>query len=71
MNETTKRYIISSVTTFLAVFLTTLGAQLQVSGGIEFTQAFFFGAVIIASRAGVKSVVENLPLLGNKMTGDK
>ena len=61
MNPTIKRYILSSATTFLAVFFTTVGAQLTLSGGqMELNYAFFVSLFMIAVRAGVKGMMEAL-----------
>lgn len=68
MNETTRRYLTSSLTTFVATFLTVLGAQISMAGTVEFTFAFWSGLAILAVRAGVKAVLEQIPTLGS---GDK
>ena len=64
MNDTMKRYLVSSLTTFLAVFLTTVGAQISTIGQVEFTYAFFISIVLIGIRAATKAVVESIPTLG-------
>ena len=64
MNDTMKRYLVSSLTTFLAVFLTTVGAQIGTIGQVEFTYAFFISIVLIGIRAATKAVVESIPTLG-------
>lgn len=56
-----RRYALSSLTTFLAFFLLSLGTQLQMAGEMEFTSSFFFGMISVAVRAGVKAVVEMMP----------
>lgn len=61
MNDTTKRYIISSVTTFLTAFFLTLASQFA-TGALTvetLNVAFVLSLIAIASRAGVKAVVES------------
>ena len=65
MNDTTKRYLVSSLTTFLATFLTTIGAQISMAGQVEFTFAFWAGVAIVAVRVATKAVVEAIPTLGS------
>lgn len=60
MNDTIKRYLISAVTTFLAVFLTTIGLQLQNGAPIALTSSFVISLLLVGVRAGTKAVVENL-----------
>lgn len=60
MNDTIKRYLTSAVTTFLAVFLTTVGLQLQSGAPIAFTSSFLISLVLVGTRAGTKAVVESL-----------
>lgn len=59
MNDTIKRYLISSTTTFLATFFGSLALQFQ-NGGMYFTGAFVLSLLAIAARAGIKAVVEGL-----------
>ena len=59
MNDTLKRYIISSVTTFLTIFLGSLSIQLASGASMELTSSFVLGLVSIAGRAAVKGVVES------------
>lgn len=65
MNDTLRRYLVSSLTTFLAVLLTTLGAQITLAGTVEFNFAFWAGVLTIAVRAATKAVVEAIPTLGS------
>lgn len=65
MNPTIQRYLVSSLTTFLSMFLTVLGAQIAMAGTVEFTFAFWAGIAIIAVRAGTKAVVEAIPTFGS------
>ncbi len=65
MNDVTRRYLVSSLTTFIAMFATTVGAQLTLAGTVEFTFAFWAGVITIAVRAAIKAVVESIPLLGS------
>lgn len=66
MNEALRRYLVSSLTTFLATFFTVIGAQLMATNSIEFTWPFIVSIVLIAARAAVKAVVEAIPVLGGK-----
>lgn len=65
MNETFKRYLVSSLSTFLATFLSVLGAQISMAGHVEFTFAFWSGIAIVAVRAATKAVVEAIPTFGS------
>lgn len=58
MNVTIKRYILSSVSTFSAMFFMSLGLQITNGGGIQLTGAFILSVLTVAIRAGVKAVVE-------------
>lgn len=57
LNPTTKRYLLSSLTTFVTVGAATLAAQLS-SGTIEWTSSFWVAIVIVVVRAGFKAVIE-------------
>jgi hypothetical protein len=57
MNPTLKRYVLSSLTTFITVGIMTLALMLE-AGPIEWTAAFWFAALMTAARAGVKAAVE-------------
>lgn len=59
MNPTLKRYVLSSLSTFITVELATVSLQLS-AGGIEWTWAFWFSVGMVAFRAGVKAVIEAL-----------
>lgn len=62
MNPTIQRYVISSITTFAAMFLVTLGTQLTV-GTLDIQHiggATIVSLLAVAFRAGVKAVVESL-----------
>lgn len=65
LNPTVKRYLVSTLTTFLSVFLTTLGAQIAVAGTIEPTFAFAVSVLMVAARAGIKAAVEAVPTFGS------
>lgn len=58
MNPTIKRYLISSVTTFVAAFCIAIAAQLKAGVPMEFTTSVLFAVISVAGRAGVKAVVE-------------
>lgn len=60
MNPTLKRYLVSSIVTFVATFLGTI--SLQLSGGlpVEITAPVILGILGIALRAAVKVVIESL-----------
>ena len=60
MNDTMKRYIVSSVTTFLTAFFGVLAIQLGSGVPLELTWTFVFGVASVAARAGVKAVVESI-----------
>lgn len=65
MNSTLRRYLVSSLTTFLTSFLGILALQISAAGTVEFTYAFWFGVITIAARAAIKAVVEAVPTLGS------
>lgn len=64
MNETLRRYLVSSLTTFLTMFFSVLAMQITAAGSIEFTSAFWIGVLSVAARAAVKAVIEAVPTLG-------
>lgn len=53
-----KRYTISSLVTFCAVFFTSVGAELHLYGETEVTGSIVAGIVITAARAGFKALTE-------------
>lgn len=57
MNPTLKRYLLSSLTTFITVAAATLSVQLS-AGVVQWTWAFWFSVIIVVVRAGIKAVVE-------------
>lgn len=59
MNETQRRYLISSLVTFLTTAIVTIGLMLE-QGPVEWTGAFLFSVLMVAARAGVKAVVQKL-----------
>lgn len=59
-NNTIKRYVISSTITFLTVFLTMLASNIGTLDVSNITSAGVIGIVMVAARAGLKSVVEKL-----------
>lgn len=67
MNETLKRYLVSSITTFCAMFFSTLA--LQLTAGAITPETLTLNALIsvgaVAVRAGIKAVVEAVPTLGS------
>lgn len=67
MNDTVKRYLLSSVSTFVSSALTVLAIQVSSGSTIEWTATWWLAAVLVAARAGVKSVVERM----SGTTGDK
>ncbi len=58
MSKTTKRYLISSLITFLSMFLLTIGAQLSTISVETITVSSVFGILAVAVRAGVKALAE-------------
>lgn len=60
MNNTLKRYLISSGVTFASAFLMTLGLQLQSGVSVQLTLPIVLGFVLVGLRAGVKAVAELL-----------
>lgn len=64
MNPTVKRYIVSSITTFITVFITTAGLFVAAEGTVVWDVSFWSALLVAAARAGVKAVVEALPNAG-------
>ncbi len=57
-NPTIKRYLLSSLTTFLTAFFGSLAIQIGNGTGLQFTGAFVLSLLAIAVRVAVKAVVE-------------
>lgn len=66
MSDELKVKLISAANTFLATFVVAVGVSIQ--GGIEWTGAFWFSAIIMAARVALKEVINQfLPVrLGGK-----
>lgn len=64
MNPIIQKYLVSSLITFVAMFLTTLGAQLTLVHGADLNYAFIVSLVLVAARAASKAVLESIPTLG-------
>lgn len=60
LNATLKRYLLSSLTTFLGSFCTVVGLQLSAGLPTQLTATFFYSILAVAIRAGIKAVVEGL-----------
>jgi hypothetical protein len=58
MNPTIKRYLISSLTTFLATFLIVGGVAIQNGAADTLTASALVAIIMTAFRAAVKAVVE-------------
>ena len=58
MNETLKRYLWSSLQTFLAVFLTTLGALISTLDWANISWAAIFSIGAVALRTAIKAAIE-------------
>ena len=58
MSETTKRYLISSLVTFLGGFLTVILAQIDAITIDSFYNGALIGILFAAVRTGVKSLIE-------------
>lgn len=56
MNPILKEHLISASQTFVATFLSVLGATLA-NGDILWTSAFWSGLLLVAVRAGIKEVI--------------
>jgi len=59
MKETIKRYVYSSLITFVATFVAVAVPQL-LDGNFEWTTSTLVGVLLVAVRLGVKAVWENL-----------
>lgn len=59
MNPTLKRYLLSSLTTLVATFLSLLAMQIN-NGGIQWTVTFWVTAAMVALRGAVKALTEGL-----------
>ena len=59
MNPTTKRYLLSSATTFISVGVATLAVQLSAANPIMWTTTFWAAIGITVLRAAFKAVVES------------
>ncbi len=68
MNQTLKRYLISSATTFVTAFLISVGAQLTMANisPSNLGWGIVISIAVAGLRAGVKAVMESL----TGMTGD-
>lgn len=66
LNDNQKAWVASSIQTFVATFLTVIAST--VSGGIEWTSAFWIGLVITGARAAIKAIFQQtaIPILGGK-----
>lgn len=60
MNPTVKRYLVSSVTTFVTMFIISIAAFVADAGSVEWTSAFWFAGITTGIRAAFKAVVESL-----------
>ena len=60
MNETLKRYLISSATTFIAVFALALLPEISDFTLESFKSGAVFGVIVTALRAGLKAGIEML-----------
>ena len=58
MNETMKRYIVSSVVTFLTGFVFVMYSQVDSITIESFKDGSLFGVVFVATRFGIKGVME-------------
>lgn len=59
INNTFKRYLLSSLTTFLTAGISVLAIQLSAQS-IQWTSTFWFAIGAVVVRAGFKAVVESL-----------
>ena len=57
---TYKRYILSSLTTFLTVFISTVAIQISSGTVMLSSGAFWLAVVAVGLRAGVKAIIESL-----------
>ncbi|MBI4128624.1 MAG: hypothetical protein HY460_01115 [Parcubacteria group bacterium] len=60
ISEDTKRWLVSSIVTFLATFLVALGTNIGNLGTEAVTSSALAGIVLLAVRAGIKAVTEAL-----------
>lgn len=58
MNPTFKRYLISSLVTFLTAFFGVLALELKAGIPMDLTVPLIIGITGVAARAGFKAVVE-------------
>lgn len=56
--EDLKRYLISSLITFLSAFLMSMGLQIQDMSPEAITGSAIIGVLLTASRLGIKAVAE-------------
>jgi hypothetical protein len=67
MNDALRARLVSALTTFVTVFIVTLGAQVQLAGTVEFTFAFWASLIVAASRVALKEVAAGFITLGKKL----
>jgi hypothetical protein len=60
MNPTLKRYLVSSLITFLSVFLLALATSIGSLDVETFNSSILLGIVVVAGRAALKAVSEYL-----------
>jgi hypothetical protein len=58
-----KRYLVSSLITFIATFLSVFAAQMGDWSAETVTSGIIIGAMLVGARAGVKVLAESLPTL--------
>ena len=65
LSDVQKKWIASSIQTFISSFFTIIGLTLQ-SGSIQWTSAFWIGLILTSVRAAFKAIFEksSIPLLG-------
>jgi hypothetical protein len=63
MNPIFKRYLVSSLITFLTVFLTALSLEMGNWTAETLTSGAVVGAMLTAVRAGIKGLAELLPTI--------
>lgn len=71
MNTIVQERLISAATTFITVFIVTLGAQVQLAGTIEFTFAFWSAVIIAAARVALKEAALCLIKVGKGFAGKR
>jgi hypothetical protein len=59
MNPTLKRYLLSSLTTFLTVGISALAVELS-TNSVQWTWTFWLTIAMVVIRAGFKGIVEGL-----------